>query len=235
MSESIWDKKIIIAPSLITLNLCQLAQQVTELEEAGIELLHIDILDGYFSPSMPIGLDVVRQLREITTLPFDVHLMVRENEFFVYELLDVGIQQLVFHIESEEHIDNRLNMIHSAGVRAGVALKPATSLHMLDYVLEKCDTVLLMLINPGYASDKAEHQMSYSGRKIRELKRMINERGTQAKIELDGRVSIQNIEDYGAGLADIFVAGSTCIDRNGISHSSSVLIKKRLQILGEEK
>ena len=130
---------------------------------------------------------------------------------------------------------NRLNMIHSAGVRAGVALKPATSLHMLDYVLEKCDTVLLMLINPGYASDKAEHQMSYSGRKIRELKRMINERGTQTKIELDGRVSIQNIEDYGAGLADIFVAGSTCIDRNGISHSSSVLIKKRLQILGEEK
>ena len=77
--------------------------------------------------------------------------------------------------------------------------------------------------------------MSYSGRKIRELKRMINERGTQTKIELDGRVSLQNIEDYGAGLADIFVTGSTCIDRNDISHSSSVLIKKRLQILGEEK
>lgn len=115
-----------------------------------------DILDGHFSPSMPLGLDTVRQLRDRTDMAFDCHVMVTESDYFVDELLDIGVQQIVFHAETESHIDGMLNRIHAKGVRAGVALKPATPLCVLDYVLDKCDTVLLMLINPGYAFVKGE-------------------------------------------------------------------------------
>ena len=164
---SLWNEPCIFSPSLICLDLCNLEAQVRELENSGCPMLHVDILDGYFSPSMPIGLDVVRQLRKKTSLPFDVHLMAREQDYFVEELLDIGVDQLVFHGECEPHLDNRLNMIHRAGARAGIALKPATSLTTLEYVLEKCDTVLLMLINPGYAGSAREKQVPYGERKIR--------------------------------------------------------------------
>lgn len=223
MSQTIWNEKCIISPSLITLDLCNLETQVKALEAAGIEMLHVDLLDGYFSPSMPIGLDVIRQLRQKTNLEFDVHLMANSHDYFVNELLDIGVQQLVFHGECEPHIDNRLNMIHGHGVRAGVALRPATPVSALEYVLEKCDTVLLMLINPGYASSKSEQQVAYADRKIRDLRKMIDSRGLATKIEIDGRVSPANIEAYGNGIVDIFVAGSTCIQRADIPGSVAKL------------
>lgn len=223
MSQTIWNEKCIISPSLITLDLCNLETQVKALEAAGIEMLHVDLLDGYFSPSMPIGLDVIRQLRQKTNLEFDVHLMANSHDYFVNELLDIGVQQLVFHGECEPHIDNRLNMIHGRGVRAGVALRPATPVSALEYVLEKCDTVLLMLINPGYASSKSEQQVAYADRKIRDLRKMIDSRGLATKIEIDGRVSPANIEAYGNGIVDIFVAGSTCIQRADIPESVAKL------------
>lgn len=223
MSQTLWNEKCIISPSLITLDLCNLETQVKALEAAGIEMLHVDLLDGYFSPSMPIGLDVIRQLRQKTNLEFDVHLMANSHDYFVNELLDIGVQQLVFHGECEPHIDNRLNMIHGRGVRAGVALRPATPVSALEYVLEKCDTVLLMLINPGYASSKSEQQVAYADRKIRDLRKMIDSRGLATKIEIDGRVSPANIEAYGNGIVDIFVAGSTCIQRADIPESVAKL------------
>lgn len=223
MNNSVWNKPYVISPSLITLDLCNLESQVKQLEDSGIEMLHVDLLDGYFSPSMPIGLDVIRQLRKKTDLVFDVHLMANSHDYFVNELLDIGVQQLVFHGECEPHIDNRLNMIHARGVRAGVALRPATSLSTLDYVLEKCDTVLLMLINPGYASSKSESQVPYARRKIEELHQMIASRGLDTKIEIDGRISPRNIEEYGKEQVQIFVAGSTCIRRDDIAGSVKAL------------
>lgn len=232
MNTEIWEKPCIIAPSLITLDLCNLESQVRELERAGIEMLHVDLLDGYFSPSMPIGLDVIRQLRKKTDLAFDVHVMVNSQDYFVDELLDIGIQQLVFHGECEPHIDNRLNRIHARGVRAGVALRPATPLNMLEYVLEKCDAVLLMLINPGYAGSRSEKQVPYAKRKICELREMIDRMGLPTKITLDGRISPENIECYGGGLADIFVAGSTCIDRGDIAGSVAKLNALRRTVIG---
>ena len=185
---SIWNEKCIISPSLICLDMCNLESQVRILEKSGIKMLHVDILDGHFSPSMPLGLDTVRQLRAKTDLEFDCHIMVTEQDYFVDELLDIGVQQLVFHAETQPHIDGMLNRIHAKGVRAGVALKPSTPLSTLEYVLEKCDTVLLMLINPGYAFMKGEKQASYAERKIRDLRAMIEERGLNTKIELDGRM-----------------------------------------------
>lgn len=233
MRNEIFNEKCIISPSLISVcDLCNLEGSVRQLERSGIEMLHVDILDGHFSPSMPLGLDTVRQLRKKTDMIFDVHLMTTAHDFFVEELLDIGVEQLVFHGEMEPHMDNRLNQIHKAGVRAGVALKPGTPLNTLEYVLEKCDAVLLMLINPGYAQSKAEGQVPYAARKVKELHEMIASRGLDTKVILDGRISKQNMADFAPeGLADIFVAGSTCLDKNDLVSSAIALRQYRESIL----
>ena len=230
--ETIWEKPCMYSPSLICLDLCNLESQVRQVEQSGIEMLHVDILDGHFSPSMPLGLDTVRQLRAKTNLAFDCHVMVTEQDYFVDELLDIGVQQVVFHAETQPHIDGMLNRIHAAGARAGVALKPSTPLSVLEYVLEKCDTVLLMLINPGYAFVKGEKQVVYADRKIRDLRKMIDERGLPTKIELDGRISQDNIRAYGKNTVEQFVVGSTCIKRDRMAESLQELDLLRREVIG---
>lgn len=228
---SVWEEKCIISPSLICLDMCNLESQIRILEQSGIQMLHVDILDGHFSPSMPLGLDTVRQLRQKTDMFFDCHVMVENQDFFVDELLDIGVQQIVFHAETQPHIDGMINRIHAKGVKAGIALKPSTPLSTVEYVLDKCDSVLLMLINPGYAFLKGEKQVAYADRKIRQLRQMINERGLDTKIELDGRISPDNIRTYGKDLADVFVTGTTCLDRNDLSGSFARLEQLRREIL----
>ena len=132
MNEKIWAKSCHISPSMITLDMCNLEQQCRMVEEAGLEMIHVDILDGHFSPSMPLGLDTVKQLRKKTKLEFEAHVMVTEPQFFVDELIEAGASQIVFHIETCDHVDGMLNYIHSKGIRAGVALKPATPLYELE-------------------------------------------------------------------------------------------------------
>ena len=230
--SDLWKERCIISPSLICLDMCNLESQAKLLEAHGIKALHVDILDGHFSPSMPLGLDTVRQLRAKTNLEFDCHVMVTEPDYFVDELLDIGVQQLVFHAETERHLDGMLNRIHAKGVRAGVALKPGTPLSALEYMLEKCDTVLLMLINPGYAFVKGETQVDYAARKIHDLRKMIDERGLDTKIEIDGRISPDNIRAYGAKDVDIFVTGSTCIKANDMENSLNALMALRNEVIG---
>lgn len=227
-----WRKSCLFSPSLICFDLCNLERDVSLLGQLGVEVLHVDILDGHFSPSMPLGLDTVRQLRARTNLQFDVHLMVAGNEdYFVDELLDIGVHQLVFHVETAAHVDNLLNKVKARNVRAGVALKPATPVSVLDCVIDKCDAVLLMLINPGFAWNKGEAQVEYADRKIRALRRVIDDRGLDTAIEIDGRVSLQNIRDYGASTVDVFVLGTTCIARTAIAESMTRLEQLRGELL----
>lgn len=233
--SKLWNEPCLISPSLICFDMCNLESQVRELEESGIGMLHVDILDGRFSPSMPLGLETVKQLRQKTDLLFDAHLMATRNDYFVDELLDIGVQQLVFHIETESHADNLINKIKARGVRAGVALKPSTPINVLDCIIDKCDTVLLMLINPGYAWNKSEKQVSYAQRKIRELKKLISDRKLDTLIEIDGRVSLENVKEYGKDLVDIFVAGSTCIDRNEIPQSVAKINAIRDEVLSSQR
>ena len=230
--KEIWNESCILSPSLICLDMCNLEREVRSLEKAGIKMLHVDILDGHFSPSMPLGLDTVRQLRAKTDMFFVCHVMVTGQDYFVDELLDIGVDQIVFHGETQPHIDGMLNRIHAKGVKAGVALKPSTPLTELEYVLDKCDTVLLMLINPGYAFVKGEKQVAYADRKIRELRKMITDRGLNTKIEVDGRISPDNIRTYGKGDVDIFVTGSTCIKKDNMEQSLEDLMKLHDLVIG---
>lgn len=230
MNEKIWGKRYHISPSMITLDMCNLEQQCKLVEEAGLEMIHVDILDGHFSPSMPLGLDTVKQLRKKTSLEFEAHVMSTDPQFFIDELIEAGASQIVFHIETCNHVDGMLNYIHSKGVRAGVALKPATALHELEYILDKCDAVLLMLINPGFAQVKGESQVAYAARKIHDLRKMIQAKGLDAKVILDGRISTDNMKAYGKpDGANIFVAGSTCIEKENRLES----IKKLKQLENE--
>lgn len=233
MNNNIWQKTCSISPSMITLDMCNLEQQCKLIEKAGLEMIHVDILDGHFSPSMPLGLDTVKQLRQKTKLEFDAHVMVTEPQFFIDELMEAGVSQIVFQIETCDHVDGMLNYIHSKGIRAGVALKPATPLYELEYVLEKCDAVLLMLINPGFAQMKGEAQTSYCAKKIHDLREMIEQRGLDTKVILDGRISLENISTYGvSGEANIFVAGSTCMKKEDQAGSLKQLKDLESQING---
>ena len=200
-----------IAPSLICMDLCNLEQNVRELEAVGCDMLHIDLLDGYFSPSMPIGIDVIKQLRKKTDLFFDCHLMTMDCTFFMEELVNVGVEQLCFQVETERHISRKLSYLKEHGVKSGVALSPSTSLAVLDYALEQCDFVLLMMINPGYASNKDEKKIISLLQKIKDLKAMIDFKGLSTTITLDGRVYPQDIEMYIDAGASTFVAGTSSL------------------------
>lgn len=226
-------KNHLISPSLICLDMLDIQNQVKELEDNDVKLLHIDILDGHFSPSMPLGFELVKQLKPKTKLLFDCHLMTIDPEYFVDELINIGVEQIIFHVENCKHIDGLINKIHNAGIKAGVALKPDTPIVSLKYIVEKCDVVLLMLINPGYASSKGETQVIYAERKIKDLSELIKNYNPNCLIEVDGRISTKNIEDYIKYGVNLFVGGTTCIKRGSIKESIGS-INKSIKI-GESK
>lgn len=212
-------QKVCISPSLITLDMINVLDNVKELEQSGVELLHIDILDGHFSPSMPLGFELVRQLKPRTKLLFDCHVMTSNPDYFVEELIDIGVEQITFHVETAEHVDGLINKIHHSGIRAGVALKPYTPISNLEYIIDKCDNVLLMLINPGYASSAGESQIDYGEKKISDLKSLIDRHGCETLIEVDGRISLANMEIFPRLGVNLYVAGSTCMKTTDISRS----------------
>ncbi|AGB42197.1 Pentose-5-phosphate-3-epimerase [Halobacteroides halobius DSM 5150] len=217
-------QEISINPSIMCADLCNLEKSIRQIEKEGISTLHIDVIDGSFSPSMPLGIGTIKQLREITDMDFDVHIMSNNNEFFIKEMLDIGVQQITFHYESTTHIDRLLNLIKKNGVEAGLALNPATSLNDLDYVLPLCDTVMLMLMNPGFAADKSETQVDYAEKKVTDLYKLIKDRGLDTSIEVDGRVSLEAIPKLVKSGADQLVAGSTSLFRPERSMSENKVI-----------
>ena len=198
--------------SLICLDQCNLESEVRRLEALGMTTLHIDILDGAFSPSMPLGLGTVRQLRKKTDMNFDVHLMTLNDDFFIDEMIDIGVQSMCFHAEGVRHTDEQLSRIKRSGIKGGIALKPSTSLHELDFILPDCDFILLMLINPGYAGYRGVTQVPYADRKIRAMRKMVERESPGTKIMIDGRVSWDNVFAYADGFVDSFVLGSTCME-----------------------
>ncbi len=200
-----------ISPSLICMDLCNLERDVNLLEEAGITMLHVDIVDGYFSHSMPMGVDVIRQLRKKTQLPFDAHVMAMENDYFVEQLLDIGVSNLCVQVETERHVAKKLSQIRAHGVKAGLALSPGTPLSVLEYAIELCDFVLLMRINPGYAGYGNESRYEFMDQKIRDLKAMIEKRNLVVNIELDGRVATRELPMLRGLGGDVFVAGTSCL------------------------
>ncbi|MFI3546551.1 ribulose-phosphate 3-epimerase [Mammaliicoccus sciuri] len=208
-------KDIILSPSIMCGDLINLEKSINEIEQNGLNNLHIDVIDGSFSPSMPLGLDTIKALRKKTNLNFDVHIMSDNNEFFINEIINIGAESITFHLESSKHIDRYIKLIKESGSKVGVALNPSTPLSSLEYVIDQIDMVCLMLINPGFATNKNEKQVTYANRKVSDLKKMIDERDLDVSIQVDGRVSMETIFNLVSSGADNLVLGSTSLFLKG--------------------
>jgi ribulose-phosphate 3-epimerase len=200
--------RIRISPSLMCADLCNLEREVRRLEGLGVDMLHIDLMDGRFTPNMPLGLELVRRLRSRTELAFDVHLMVSDNSLFLDLLSDLAVQQIAVHVESADHLDRLLARIRETGARAGAALNPSTPFSALEYVLERLDFVLLMTVNPGFAG---QAMVPSAIRKIADCRAFLEERGAELPIEVDGNVSFANIPAMVEAGADILVSGTSSL------------------------
>lgn len=213
------NKKIRIAPSVMCADLCNLETDIRELEETGISLLHFDLMDAHFVPNMPIGLALIEQLRQKTDCAFDIHLMVQNNDFFVEAVAKIGVQQIAVHAESATHLDRTLSVIQGHGIKAGVALNPATPLSAITYIIDRLDFVLIMTVNPGFAGQKL---VPATLQKISDCRAFLNERGVNLPIEVDGNVSFENIPKMVAAGADILVGGTSSVFHKSGSRAENI-------------
>jgi ribulose-phosphate 3-epimerase len=168
-----------------------------------------------------MGIEIIRQARAITDLSFDVHLMVNDNELFIRALADIRISTMCIHYESSLHLDRLLSMIQEHGIQAGVALTPMTPLSSLDYCLERVDYVLLMLVNPGYAGQPQEVQVPYAEKRVADCRKYLDDRGSDIPIQVDGRLSFENIPRLVAAGANKLVLGSKSLYLTGNSLSEN--------------
>lgn len=194
-----------IAPSILSADFAKLGENIKTVEQAGIKYLHIDVMDGLFVPSISFGMPIISSIRKITDMVFDVHLMIENPERYIEEFAKCGADMITVHAEACKHLDRVVTQIKEAGCKAAVALNPATPLSAVEYVLDKLDMVLIMSVNPGFGGQK---YIPYSTEKIKELKKMIDEKGLSTLIEVDGGVNVSNVVEIMEAGVDIAVMGS---------------------------
>jgi len=194
-----------IAPSVLSADFSRLGEEIKAVEKAGADYIHIDVMDGHFVPNITIGPMIVKAIRRITDLPLDVHLMISHPDMFVDDFAEAGATIISVHAETLMHLHRTVQYIRHKGVRPSVSLNPATSLDVLEYVLEDLDMVVLMTVNPGFEGQKFIPEVIP---KVKRLREMADKRGLDIEIEVDGGISPETIGRVSSAGANVFVAGS---------------------------
>jgi ribulose-phosphate 3-epimerase len=194
-----------IAPSILSADFSRLGDEIRAVEAGGADYIHIDVMDGHFVPNITIGPLIVAAARKVTHLPLDVHLMIENPDLYISDFAAAGADIIVVHAEATSHLHRSIQLIKSLGKKAGVSLNPATPLNVLDYVLDDLDLVLLMTVNPGFGGQSF---IDACLPKIHSLRALLDLRGSEAELEVDGGVKPANIAHISHAGADVFVAGS---------------------------
>ncbi len=198
-----------IAASILSADFARLGEQVAEAEAAGVDYIHVDVMDGHFVPNITAGPVMVEAVRRVTALPLDVHLMIEFPERYLARFADAGATILTVHVETCPHLHRTVQQIHELGVKAGVTLNPATSLSTLEEILPYVDLILLMTVNPGFGGQEFIHG---SLSKIRRLRKMLDAAGSQAELEVDGGINPYTAPQVVAAGATVLVAGAAIFD-----------------------
>lgn len=209
-----------IAPSILSADFSDLGNDIIKLEKYGADIIHIDVMDGMFVPNISFGVPIMKSIRHITELPFDVHLMIEEPSRYIKDFVDAGADIITVHYEADRHIDRTISYIKSLGVKASVALNPATPVSVLENIIPILDMVLIMSVNPGFSGQK---YIPYCSKKVKDLNEMANKFNSNLKIEVDGGIDKSNIKDVVDSGADIIVAGSAIFKDGNIKNNISDL------------
>lgn len=194
-----------IAPSILSADFSRLGEEIEAAARGGAAILHFDVMDGHFVPNLTVGLPVLKSIARVTDLPIDAHLMISEPGRYAEQFVEAGAKMVSVHVEADVHLHRTLATIKAAGAQAGVVINPATPIESLTEALQFADYVLVMSVNPGFGGQKF---IPSSIDKVRRLRRMIEERQLETRIEIDGGIDLANIASVVAAGAEIIVAGS---------------------------
>jgi ribulose-phosphate 3-epimerase len=215
-----------IAPSILSANFLKLGEEIKSAEEAGADMLHIDIMDGHFVPNITIGPSIVESIRKIASIPLDVHLMIEEPDKYLRDFINAGADYLTVHYEASLHLHRTIQRIKESDIKAGVSLNPATPVWSLEYILPDIELALLMSVNPGFGGQEFIPQVLD---KIKMLKRLIRDKGLSTLIEVDGGIKLDNAKEIASAGADILVMGSGFFN----SEDYGTTIKRLRESLGQ--